>query len=179
MGSGEESDALLTTLGFLEEEERPFFGGGPGEQNPYVYSPDDREGFSEDQSWMPTVVMMAKNALVWLHQISLKKGKVLTRLDQIPEDELETLARRGFTALWLIGVWQRSEASKRIKHLCGNPDAEASAYSLKNYEISGQLGGWEALETLRITGRQVRNPAGQRHGSQPHRNGCRLAVRTP
>ena len=76
LGSGEESDALLATLGFLEEEERPFFGGGPGEQNPYVYSPNDREGFSEDQSWMPTVVMMAKNVLVWLHQISLKKGKV-------------------------------------------------------------------------------------------------------
>ncbi len=147
---GDEYTDLLSTLGVLEEEERPWFGGGPGEQHAYVYSPDDREGFSEDQSWMPNVVMMARNTLVWLHQLSIKEGKTLTRLDEIPEKELETLAVRGFTALWLIGLWQRSDASKRIKHLCGNPDAEASAYSLKNYEISEDLGGWKALETLRI-----------------------------
>jgi len=38
---------------------------------------------------------------------------------------------------------------QKIKELCGNPDAAASAYSLFDYEISPELGGWEALDALR------------------------------
>ena len=70
-------------------------------------------------------------------------------LDQIPDEELDRLAERGFTALWLIGLWERSDASKRIKVMCGNPDAEASAYSLYDYEIAASLGGWPALTRLK------------------------------
>jgi len=44
--------------------------------------------------------------------------------------DIVALARRGFNALWLIGVWERSKASQRIKQLTGNPEAAASAYSL-------------------------------------------------
>ncbi|MFO8065925.1 MAG: alpha-amylase family glycosyl hydrolase, partial [Spirochaetia bacterium] len=47
------------------------------------------------------------------------------------------------------GIWRRSRASKQIKRMCGNPEAEASAYSLLEYEISEELGGWPALENLR------------------------------
>jgi hypothetical protein len=50
----------------------------------------------------------------------------INRLDQIPDEELDTLARRGMNSLWLIGIWERSRASKTIKQLCGNPDAVAS-----------------------------------------------------
>ncbi|MBQ0071859.1 MAG: alpha-amylase, partial [Spirochaetales bacterium] len=46
-------------------------------------------------------------------------------------------------------LWQRSEASATIEHLCGNPDAVASAYSLKDYDISPNIGGWEAVDNLR------------------------------
>ena len=59
------------------------------------------------------------------------------------------LRDRGFTGLWLIGLWERSSASKRIKQLCGNPEAAASAYSLEDYEIASNLGGWDALQNLR------------------------------
>ncbi|ORC34699.1 hypothetical protein B4O97_12205 [Marispirochaeta aestuarii] len=141
---------LLSSLDFLAEEERPWFGGGPGEQHPYSYSEGDFEGFSPDQAWMPMVVMIAKNTLVWLHQLSVKYGRNYTHLDDIPDQELSLLAERGFTALWLIGIWERSGASKRIKHLFGNTQAEASAYSLKAYRISPELGGEKALEALRI-----------------------------
>ena len=96
------------------------------------------------------VVMIAKNTLVWLHQLSVKYGRNYTHLDDIPDQELSLLAERGFTALWLIGIWERSGASKRIKHLFGNTQAEASAYSLKAYRISPELGGEKALEALRI-----------------------------
>ena len=55
----------------------------------------------------------------------------------------------GFTGLWLIGLWSRSNASKRIKQLCGNPAAAASAYSLYDYNIAENIGGWDALSNLR------------------------------
>ena len=62
------------------------------------------------------------------------------------------LASAGFTGLWLIGLWERSPASARIKQICGNPEAAASAYSLDDYEIANELGGWEALDNLRALG---------------------------
>ncbi|HUI69280.1 MAG TPA: alpha-amylase family glycosyl hydrolase, partial [Spirochaetia bacterium] len=71
------------------------------------------------------------------------------RLDQVPDEELDTLARRGFTALWLIGVWERSRASREIKRRMGNPEAEASAYSLFDYTIAAELGGEQALINLK------------------------------
>ncbi|MDP3186565.1 MAG: alpha-amylase family glycosyl hydrolase, partial [Anaerolineales bacterium] len=60
-----------------------------------------------------------------------------------------SLARRGLTGLWLIGLWERSRASQRIKQMMGNADAVASAYSLMDYQIAADLGGWEALGNLR------------------------------
>jgi glycosidase len=107
------------------------------------------EAFSPDQAWMPTVVMMAKNTYVWLEQLSKKYLRHIHRLDQIPDEELQTLADRGMTALWLIGLWERSTASRNIKRLRGQADAVASAYSLKDYNIAWDLGGNEAYENLR------------------------------
>ncbi len=67
---------------------------------------------------------------------------------------LDRLAQWGLTGLWLIGLWERSPASKRIKRLCGNPEAEASAYSLLDYRIAEDLGGEEALRDLRQRARE-------------------------
>jgi hypothetical protein len=92
---------------------------------------------------------MAKNVYVWLHQLSRKYRRSIYRLDQIPDEELTLLARWGFTGLWLIGVWERSLASKRIKELLGDPDAVASAYSLFDYQIASDLGGEEAFQDLK------------------------------
>ncbi len=146
-------DILLRLLGALDlirEEEKPRFPG-PGPTRAYVYSGMEREyeRFTEDRDWMPNVVMMAKSALVWLHQLSTWYGREIRTLDGIPEEELDTLASRGFNALWLIGLWERSQASAEIKRRCGNPEAAASAYSLFDYEIAEELGGWPALERLR------------------------------
>ncbi|MGB8260973.1 MAG: alpha-amylase family glycosyl hydrolase [Terracidiphilus sp.] len=107
------------------------------------------EKFSPDTAWMPTAVLIAKSTYVWLAQLSKQYGRTINRLDQIPDEELAMLAARGLNSLWLIGVWERSRASKTIKQLCGNTDAVASAYSLFDYKIAEDLGGEAAYTNLR------------------------------
>ena len=144
---------LLTSQDILSEEEKAAWQGGGGGGAHDVYRFEDLtqeyERFSADRDWMPNVVMIAKSTLVWLDQLSKKYQRSITRLDQIPDEELNFFAEAGFNALWLIGVWERSPASARIKQICGNPEAAASAYSLTDYEIAGEIGGWDALEDLR------------------------------
>jgi glycosidase len=113
------------------------------------YEYPEYEHFSADADWMSNVVLMAKMVYVWLHQLSQQYARPITRLDQIPDTELDRLSAGGFTGLWLIGIWERSPASEHIKKLCGNPEAIASAYSLYDYEIAADLGGWEALHNLK------------------------------
>ena len=156
---GEYFYRLLTSLDLIKEENKLTFGGGPGPIPVPVYDKKsllagsngliDRVAFSQDRDWMPGLVLMAKNTYVWLDQLSKKYQRSITRLDEIPAEELEFLAKSGVTGLWLIGLWERSKASATIKQLCGNPEAIASAYSLYSYEIAYDLGGTEAYEKLR------------------------------
>ncbi|MEP6895497.1 MAG: alpha-amylase, partial [Chloroflexota bacterium] len=107
------------------------------------------ERYSPDKEWMPRLVLIAKNSYVWLEQLSRKYGRWIKTLDQIPDEELDLLRDRGFTGLWLIGLWERSSASQKMKQRMGDADAVASAYSLYSYDIAADLGGWGALENLR------------------------------
>ncbi len=144
---------LLRSLDVMHEEQR-MRGFSPGTLTPYDYhgsgTAEEVERFSPDKDWMPSVVLLAKSTLVWLDQLSRSYQRDIRTLDQIPDEELDVLASRGFTGIWLIGLWERSQASKKVKQMCGNPEAEASAYSLWNYEIANELGGWEALTNLRV-----------------------------
>lgn len=143
---------LLTSLDLIKEEQKIYFmGGGPAPAEVYEFAGQELEpeAFSPDREWMPSLVLLAKNAYVWLDQLTKQHGRPITRLDEIPEEELDGLRQAGFTGLWLIGLWERSPASKTIKQLRGNPDAVASAYSLFSYDIASDLGGDEAYRTLR------------------------------
>ena len=146
---------LLSSLDLIKEEEitelrrMAFWGHVPAEVYEFLGMEEEPERFSHDLDWMPRLVLMAKNVYVWLHQLSRKYRRSIYRLDQIPDEELDFLAHCGFTGLWLIGVWERSLASKRIKELLGDPDAVASAYSLFDYEIASDLGGEEAFQNLK------------------------------
>ncbi len=115
---------------------------------------EEEENFTADTAWMPKVVMIAKNTYVWLSQLSRKYQRDIYRLDHVPDEELIELKNRNINSLWLIGVWQRSEASEKIKHLRGNIDAVASAYSLYDYEIASDLGGYEAYRNLNERAKQ-------------------------
>jgi glycosidase len=150
---------LLTSLDLVKEEEKlGFTGPGPAlipvyDQNELAMNTGqyflDIEAFSKDRDWMPRLVLIAKNVFVWLDQLSRQYGYPITTLDQIPDAELEALSARGITGLWLIGLWERSPASARIKQLSGNPEAVSSAYSLYNYKIAEVLGGDGACEKLK------------------------------
>ena len=144
-------DEILTALDFHKEEHN-FRAGGPGpvEGIDFTFCKEkDFANFSQDSDWMPNIILIAKNAYVWLDQLSGKYKRSITTLNEIPDEELDDLAEKGITGLWLIGLWERSIASKIIKRICGNPEAEASAYSLNRYDIAQVLGGWSALEDLK------------------------------
>ncbi|HTS15680.1 MAG TPA: alpha-amylase family glycosyl hydrolase, partial [Candidatus Sulfotelmatobacter sp.] len=127
--------------------------GGPTE-GPDLGSADEPERFSPDAPWMPRVVLLAKNAYVWLEQLSREAGREIATLDAIPEPVLADLAARGVNGLWLIGLWERSRASREIKRRMGNPDAAASAYAIDRYVIAADLGGDAALDALRERARR-------------------------
>ena len=171
-------EELLTAFDILDEEQRQWSDGGTGPaevlhfglpgaagagadlrggggtayhgaDHHAGYDQPEYEAFSEDADWMSNVVMMAKMTHVWLDQLSKFYARPITRLDQVPDAELERLAAWGFSGLWLIGLWERSSASRRIKQLCGNPEAHASAYSLYDYTIAEDLGGEPAFLNLK------------------------------
>jgi glycosidase len=124
-------------------------GVGEATAPDYTGSDAEEERFSADAEWMPRTVMIAKSTLVWLDQLAKRYAREVHRLDQVPDEELDRLAAFGVNALWLIGVWERSPASRRIKQLAGNPDAAASAYAVFDYAIAGELGGENAWRGLR------------------------------
>ncbi|MFC1612120.1 alpha-amylase family glycosyl hydrolase, partial [Myxococcota bacterium] len=141
---------LLTVQGILQEE-NVFRGLGPGPAAVMVFGegPDEEpERFTPDRDWMANVVLIAKSTYVWLDQLSKKHGRPIHRLDQIPDVELDRMARWGFTGLWLIGLWERSPSSEEIKRRMGNPEAVASAYSLYDYAVANDLGGNSAYAEL-------------------------------
>jgi glycosidase len=157
-------DLLIRVLGGIDliKEERKSRFSGPGPTQILTFGEEGLSGsglktagleeierFTPDTEWMPRLVLMAKSTYVWLNQLSVKYGRSITRIDQIPDEELELLCRWGFTGLWLIGVWERSTASKKIKQMTGNPEAEASAYSIYDYTISKDLGGEDAYKNLK------------------------------
>jgi glycosidase len=145
---------ILRGVDFVNEERIRHTGpGGFGGSAPLLtftgrdYT--EYERFSQDRDWMPRLVLIAKNSYVWLDQLSRKYQRAINQLNQIPDEELDLLEQRGITGLWLIGLWERSLASRKMKQMMGNPDAVASAYSLMDYQIASDLGGWEALQDVR------------------------------
>ncbi|HPF70060.1 MAG TPA: alpha-amylase family glycosyl hydrolase, partial [Candidatus Krumholzibacteria bacterium] len=126
----------------------PVLTFGPGSAAWGAHGPEP-EAFSRDADWMANVVLMAKSVYVWLDQLSRWHRRPVRTLADVPDAELDKLASWGVNGLWLIGLWERSTASRTIKQWMGNPDAAASAYALKEYEIAADLGGQAAWADLR------------------------------
>ena len=152
-GGGEKGTPPVPTYEFdreyFESLKQKFEEGKKLTEAEYQYYQLEFEKFTQDIDWMPRVVMIAKNAPVWLYQLSRKYGRDIKHLDQIPDEELDQLAKWNFTSLWLIGIWERSSASKKIKQMMGNPEAASSAYSLFDYVIAKDLGGEDSFNILK------------------------------
>jgi len=152
--------ALLLGTGELRTEARPrcqgpgpaevmSFGDG-GRREDTGGRDDDPESarYAVDRDWMPELVLLAKNTHVWLHQLTRRYGRPVETLDAVPDEALDEMAAQGVTGLWLIGVWQRSLASRDIKRRRGNSEALASAYAIDDYRVADDLGGEDALADL-------------------------------
>ncbi len=140
------------------EEEQTLRGHGPGLSEPLRFDSDihrkylgysETAAFSQDADWMSNTILIAKTVYVWLYQLSRKYQRDIHLLSDIPDEELDRLSAWGITGLWLIGIWERSSASRHIKQIMGNPEAASSAYSLYDYVIAYDLGGEEAFQQLK------------------------------
>jgi len=136
---------------FEVEGHKPGFPGPPDTTplDPATYMDHEYASFTADLAWMPRAVLLAKSTYVWLEQLSRRYQRPIYTLDQIPDEELDALVNYGFTSLWLIGIWKRSQASLKVKNLCGQQDVAASAYAIDDYVIDDKLGGEPAFEQLR------------------------------
>jgi hypothetical protein len=102
------------------------------------------------------------NTRVWLTELARSLGRRAT-LDDIPDTELDRLARMGFDWVWLLSVWQTGLAGQRISR--SNPewrrefhetlpdlrdeDIPGSGFAITGHTVHHNLGGDAALARLR------------------------------
>jgi hypothetical protein len=99
------------------------------------------------------LVVYELNTWVWLHNLRVKYGRCVD-LGSIPAQEWDGLADLNCNAVWLMGVWQRSPAGRRIalEHAglmaeCRRilpdfteDDLPGSPFSVKSYTVDSRLG---------------------------------------
>jgi hypothetical protein len=107
------------------------------------------------------------NTRTWLEQLSARQKKLITLAD-VPDAEWDALAKLGFNIVWLMGVWKRSEESRRInlenpanfpQFDCVLPgwkpeDVISSPYAVAGYVPDVRIGTWDSLDAAREKLRQ-------------------------
>jgi hypothetical protein len=102
------------------------------------------------------------DARVWLGE-ERQRLKRPVMLDSIPASTLDAVADLGFRWLWLVGLWETSLASRGVSRRSALrleefrealpdltlEDIVGSPHAVKEYRVSPELGGEEALEALR------------------------------
>jgi len=124
----------------------------------------------KDVEWPRNPKIYEINTWPWLHSLSEKNNSSIT-LNNIPE-EIFKQELKLFDAVWLMGVWERSPASKRIA--LEHPDLQneyhralsdfrdedviGSPYSVYYYHVDKNIGGIEGLKEVRkqLTERGIR-----------------------
>ena len=123
------------------------------------------------KAWPGNPVVYEINTWVWLGELSRRHGRPVD-LGTVPAQEWDAIASRGFDAVWLMGVWERSPAGTRISMQnpglledfrralpdFGPEDNVGSPYCVRRYVVDGHLGGPEGLATARraLAGRGLR-----------------------
>jgi hypothetical protein len=102
------------------------------------------------------------NTFPFLSRMSGKYGKSIT-LDDIPDEEWQHYAESGFDLVWLMGVWQRSPAARRLaldnsdlKRACDlalpgwkETDVAGSPYAVYSYSPDSRLGSKTVLSRMK------------------------------
>jgi Alpha amylase, catalytic domain len=113
-------------------------------------------------SWPRHPTVYEINAWAWLNDLSRAGARRVT-LGEVPQAELERLASRGFAAVWLMGVWERSPAARAFSRTdpalreeyartlpdFTDEDIVGSPYAIKTYSVDPSLGGDAGLADLR------------------------------
>jgi glycosidase len=102
------------------------------------------------------------NTRTYITNLSKVIGHKAT-LDDIPDQDLDELAMRGFDWVWFFGVWQTGTAGRKVSR--SNPewrreflevlpdlnenDITGSCYAITDYKVHQNLGGNSALARLR------------------------------
>ncbi len=107
-------------------------------------------------------VLFQVNTRVRLAELSAALGRPAT-LDDVPDAELDALARDGFDWVWWLGVWQTGEAARRVSASHGewleeyrrvlpdlrDQDITGSCFAVRDYRVHAEFGGDDALARLR------------------------------
>jgi glycosidase len=112
--------------------------------------------------WPKHPLIYEINTWVWLRELGEAEGRRVTLAD-VPAPAWDDLAALGFDAVWLMGVWQRSPAGRRVA--LANPglladfaralpdwseaDVVGSAYCVRRYAVDEALGGPAGLAAAR------------------------------
>jgi hypothetical protein len=113
-------------------------------------------------NWPPHPALYEINTWAWLTNL---RGQYQTPLDlsSVPAAEWDAIAAFGFSAVWLMGVWERSPAGIAIANR--NPglledfrralpdfrveDNVGSPYCIRQYQVDPRLGGADGLAVAR------------------------------
>lgn len=102
------------------------------------------------------------NTRCWLKELSQNAGRQVT-LAGVPDSELLSWQGKGFTHIWLMGVWSggpraraQALASQELRRAYAEAlpdwaeqDVVASPYSISNYQVPEALGGNDGLARFR------------------------------
>lgn len=111
---------------------------------------------------MPHPHLLEISTWPWLERLSALENRPVTLAD-VPPREWDSIAKRGFSYVFLMGIWQRSVLGRRLaledeslraeydralpgwgpNDVCGSP------YCVAAYVPDARVGGWEALDRAR------------------------------
>lgn len=112
--------------------------------------------------WFRYPTIYEINTWVWLSDLSEKSGTCID-LRSIPSADWDSIAKFGFDAVWLMGVWERSPAGIAIANQNENllndfrralpnfrpQDNVGSPYCVRRYVVDKHLGGPDGLAIAR------------------------------
>ncbi len=109
--------------------------------------------------WQDKPFIYEINTAVWLTDLSHRFGQPIT-LDNIPNDVIDELSDLNIDVIWLMGVWNRSEAVREsaLNYMheyrpvlpdLTEDDVIGSAYAIGGYQVDKRLGGREGLAKFR------------------------------